>query len=155
MSSFVLVDSCVGDVDCDAIAGCECEEDNGSCTNCHCVTIPTLYCGDLCACAAECERRLSTPVPLPRCVLEQTQTGAGTIARTAVDVVKGEFVGEYVGERVNGDQARQRRRQLVENPEKLNYILQVNEMTASGQNSIIVDASNYGNVSCFGRVFTL
>ena len=167
---YVHLESCIGghgvDLDIGARSlypGCQC--DGICCTDaCRCISpydhrgllreeyfastsAPVFECGSNCRCASSCLGRSTQRQPMKELRVRRTSSkGLGVF--TELDIPRGMFVGEYVGEVVSSTQAKHRLQSLAEN--EACYVMVMREHVAGGQVlTTNVDATLKGNIMRF------
>ena len=141
-------------------AGCQCE---GTCA-CSCTSAyddrgllredylastsaPVFECGSSCRCTGSCLGRPTQHQPMKELrVCRTAAKGLGVFAE--IDVPRGMFVGEYVGEVISSAQAKHRLQSLDE--DEACYVMVVKEHMSSGRVlTTNVDATLKGNIMRF------
>ena len=167
---YVHLESCVGghgvslDIGATSLySGCRCE---GSCASgtCTCTSAyddagllredylasasaPVFECGSSCGCASVCLARPTQRQPVRELrVCRTAAKGLGVF--TEVDIPRGAFIGEYVGEVISSTQAKHRLQSLAE--DEACYVMVVKEHVSSGRVlTTNVDATLKGNIMRF------
>ncbi|XP_023659990.1 histone-lysine N-methyltransferase SETMAR [Paramormyrops kingsleyae] len=108
---------------------------------------PVFECNTLCRCGESCSNRLvQQGLKLSLCVFPTQGKGCGV--RTLEPVSRGSFVCEYAGEVIGFEEAC--RRQRVQSPDDMNYIIAVREHAGTDVLSeTFVDPAAKGNVGRF------
>lgn len=107
--------------------------------------IPFYECNSECSCGKTCKNRLVQFGPRKNLMIQHSSLYKSLGLFTATDIPRGSFVCEYAGEVISKSEATKRNKSNFSKG-LMNYIICVNEHTASGKIQTFIDPSEFGNI---------